>query len=586
MGGYKGFLNLYSFKVWFQTMLGYYSPTVLEGIDSVAKKDILSFSEQAMRHEFDLLGSGPVSLNPIDWHVDFKSGKRWGKKFYRDMGRITGSDIKVPWELSRCHHFLWLGEAYLITGDEKYAQEIIDEINWWIEDNPLMYSVNWTCSMDVAFRAVNWMSALNMISEYQGFDEEFSTKVAKSLWQHGFFIRNNLERQIPYSNNHYASDIVGLLYIGALFKHTSKGRRWFKFALKEYYKEVLTQVLPSGVHYERSVSYHRLMTEMLSYPVYMLQRVGIELPEDVYNRIHSMYAYVANYTKPNGLAPLIADNDDGRFLPFMRRDFRVHSYLNDAASIENRMVSAGLKPKFCVPTKTTRFYIDAGFAIVRDKNDYLFVNNGGYSKRPTDNQNVIGTHTHNDFLSFELALDGKDLIIDAGTYLYTSSMTDRNAFRSTAKHNTVLVDEEEQNGFAAPFALKRNVRVGKIVQNDDHSFEGDYKTVGGKMHHHRKFALGSGECVIIDRLEKKGAGHSANFYFHFAEGMIPVICNSRLLLDNKYVIEFSVKPNQINIIDDTLSPSFGVLVSAKTAVINYVFNERLQATTKIGKING
>ncbi len=52
-------------------------------------------------------GSGPTDLGPrIDWLADFKTGRRW------PLDHITrirlaygdGSDIKVPWELSRCQH--------------------------------------------------------------------------------------------------------------------------------------------------------------------------------------------------------------------------------------------------------------------------------------------------------------------------------------------------------------------------------------------------------------------------------------------------------------------------------------------------
>ncbi len=411
-------------------LLGNYETSLLLGISDEEKQELLLLADQALRHEFDLLGSGPVNMNPIDWHTDFKCGAKWEKIFYRDLRTPQGADIKMPWELSRCQHLLWLGEAYLLTNEDKYAKEIVDEINWWIDDNPLMYTVNWKCAMDVAFRAVNWMYVLNMISHYDGFNDEFSAKVTKSLWQHGFFIRNNLEQQIPYSNNHYASDIVGLLYIGALFNHTSKGRRWFRFALKEYYKEVLEQVLPSGVHYERSVSYHRLMTELLSYPIYLLKRLGETVPQDVMERVGKMYDYVAFYTKPNGLAPLIADNDDGRFSPFQKRDFRRHNYLNNPCSVENRFVACGMTPLFCSLSHGGQFLPDAGVAIIKQDDNYVFINHGGYSKHPKETDVSIGTHTHNDLLSFELNLKGEDILVDSGTYLYTSSKEERDIFLS------------------------------------------------------------------------------------------------------------------------------------------------------------
>ena len=580
MMGYKP-ICADSFRFQLRSMLGIFDAGIFDGVCEQDKSIILASANKVLNHEFDLLGSGFVRLDPIDWHIDFKSGLRWEKIFYRDLGKIQGADIKVPWELSRCQHLLWLGEAYLFTKEKKYAQEIIDEICWWIDDNPMMYSVNWKCAMDVAFRAVNWLFALNMIVDYEGFDDRFAEKVTHSLWQHGFFIRNNLERVIPYSNNHYSSDLVGLLYLGELFEGTGKGRRWLRFALKEYYKEICLQVLPSGVHYERSVSYHRMMTEMLSYPVYMLKRVGITVPQEVMERIGNMYAYIATYTKPNGLAPLIADNDDGRFVPFLRRDFRMHGYMNDMNSVENRFVTVGMQPLFCTQTKGSKLYEDAGVAVIRQNNDYLYVNLGGYSKNPKESDMVIGTHTHNDLLSFELNLRGKDILVDAGTYLYTSSDSDRNAFRSTSKHNTIVVDDEEQNEFAAAFALKRNVRKGILKQVDKGSIVGEYTTMKGQMNHQRHFNFNNGELIIVDKLTKSGAGHLAKFFFHFAEGIQPVVNDKVLTIDNDLEIAFSVQPIRLEVIDDTLSPSFGVLVPSKTAVATFKFSHEIIIETRI-----
>ena len=579
--GYKAY-TAKSIKEVLVSLLGEASALSIESNDRVA---ILKAADKALSHSFELLGNNFDVNGPIDWHCDYKSHHKWQKKYYKEIHSSKGADIKVPWELSRCQHLLWLAEAYLLTGNEPYAQEVIDEINWWIEDNPLMYSVNWTCSMDVAFRAVNWLFALNMISHYDGFDTAFASKVSKSLWQHAFFIRNNLEKQIPYSNNHYASDIVGLLYLGALFNKTNKGRSWFRFALKEYYTEIRRQVLPSGIHYERTVSYHRLMSELFSYPVYMLRRLDVDIPSDVLIRVKGMYTYIANYTKPNGLAPIVGDNDDGRFVPFLRRDFRVHNYLNDPLSVENRLVSVGIGALFCTTSEGKRLYEDAGVAIKRQENNYLFVNLGGYSKYPHEDQTIIGTHTHNDLLSFELALGGEDLIVDAGTFLYTSSPKDRDEFRSTAKHNTIMVDGEEQNEPAASFSVKRNVRIGMLHQKDAHFIQGEYSTIKGGMHHSRSFCFENGNLKIIDNVKKEGLNHSLMMFFHVAEGINPIVDENRVMLGALGDIVFNNQPKLISIINDTLSPSYGVKTASKTVSVNYIFDEEIELITII-KNNG
>lgn len=573
--GYKGFSDSTAFKGCLEKMLGNFDKELFDNVDDNCRGVIIASAQQAFRHEFDLLGSGPTCLDRINWHIDFKSGKSWSKSFYLELAKPQSADVKIPWELSRCQHLLWLGEAYIITSDTKYAQEVIDEINWWIDDNPFLYSINWKCAMDVAFRAVNWIFALNMIADYEGFNDVFAYKVSQSLWQHAFFIRNNLERQYPYSNNHYFADIVGLLYLGALFSGTSRGKVWMRFALKEFYSETRKQVLPSGIHFERSVSYHRMMTELVSYPVYMLRRTDKDIPSDIIERIQGMYAYVAAYTKPSSLSPLIADNDNGRFVPFVQRDFCYHNYLNDPDSVENIFVAAGLRPLFCQNVAGTHLYDDAGVAVVHMNNNYLFINNGGYSKHPEESQMLIGTHTHNDLLSFDLSLAGKDVIVDPGTYLYTSSKTDRDAFRSTAKHNTVQVDNEEQNEMAAPFYLIRNVRIGKLVEMDG-GYEGVYQTIKGQLEHRRKFTLTQDGLTITDHLNKQGPDHIANLFFHFAPGLTPIAEDGSVKLDEcGVIVSFSEKPDSQKIIDDTVSPSFGVLLPAKTLVATYHFSNEI-----------
>src|SRR5439155_12302190 len=66
-----------------------------------------------------------------------------------------------------------------------------------------------------------------------------------------------------------------------------------------------------------------------------------------------------------------------------------------------------------------------------------------------------GGHGHNDILSFELFLNGFNVVTDCGAYVYTASREWRNRFRSTAFHNTVQVDGEELNRFIEPNALWR-----------------------------------------------------------------------------------------------------------------------------------
>ena len=578
-----------------QEMLGTFTPEFFADIKPEDKETIIRCADQTLNHDFELLGSGLMHLDPIPWHSDFKSGYTWKKGvFYRKQksGVVKGSDIKVPWELSRCHHLLWLGEAYLITADEKYAREIVDEINNWIDENPLMYSVNWTCSMDIAIRAVNWMYALNFTSTSECITDGFVARVCKSLYQHAFFIRNNLERTIHYNNNHYMSDIVGLLFLGQLFCNTLFGKKWLRFAKKEFCKETLIQVMPSGVNFERSISYHRLTSELLLYSFYMMKRCGWPSKKEIDERLSKMVAYITNYTKPNGLSPLIADNDNGRFLPFLYRDFRQHNYLPDSDSLEMRIIKTGFSDNLLPADSVllhSQCYEDAKVAILRKGNSYLFSSCCDRWKYDLNTAAFVGTHLHNDFLSFEYSIGKDDVVVDPGAYLYTSDIRMRNEFRSTGKHNTVIVDDEEQNllSSSGAFYLKYNCNSKSFVYSSTEKCEqciGEYATIHGEMIHTRQFELGESDLLITDHLSKQGNGHHAKMAFHLAD-CVSVEQHDKLvrLISGQTTISFDVYskiPITMSIVDDSISPSFGVLVASKTIVLTFDFDENAEIVIK------
>mgnify|MGYP003337307296 CR=1 FL=1 len=87
-----------------------------------------------------------------------------------------------------------------------------------------------------------------------------------------------------------------------------------------------------------------------------------------------------------------------------------------------------------------KLFPDAGLAVYRDgAGQYLLITNGKVGT------NGFGNHKHNDLLSFEYHHDGVALVVDPGSYVYTSDFDARNRFRSTAYHNTLQLDGREQN---------------------------------------------------------------------------------------------------------------------------------------------
>lgn len=582
--------------------------------DSIRQEDaeqIMLWAKKSRAHTFNYLGSGWTQLSPMAWNVDFKSGYEWPQgRFYRSYHQPSSSinsDIKVVWELSRCHHLLWLAEAYMLTGDREYASEVVWQIDHWIDNNPLMYSVNWTCAMDVAFRAINWMYALNMIMSSGVVTDELCRKVYISLFEHGFFISNNLEKNIPYSGNHYLSDLVGMLFISSVFPKNRSARRWNIFALREFCYEVDNQIGPNGVHYENSVSYHRLVTELFVAAYSLLARQHHKVANRVRDKIGSMLDFVSAYIKPNGLSPVIGDNDDGRLLPFVPRDFRDHRYLLDFGetlfgksysngygdSVESNVMSAQITRRALerVGHKKNEFLCpEAGYAIVKSDAAYLIASNTPFSlKRKMGTGVFVGTHTHSDLLSFELSVLGSDVIVDSGSFVYTSDKEARNKFRSTEMHNTVVVDSQSQHGMSNSkmFIMRAdtNNHILHISTNlEQLSIVGSYDKIvaDSTLHHNRQFVIANNSLVITDDLSFAG-DHLIEMFFHFAPGITLQRNGDGVIVETekfRILIE-SDKDAHYDIISSETSMSYGTKATNQVLKISSTMHSIKQLETKI-----
>jgi len=531
-------------------------------------------------HLFDLLGGGPMRLNaggpryqPLDWHRDFKSGHRWDPRtFYRDVryGHVQGVDVKTPWELSRFQHLGTLGQAFLLTGRSKYRSEFTNQIDDWIRNNRVGFGVNWACTMDAAVRAANWLVAAEYFLANGGLDRPFLSRFYTSIREHGRFIRCHLERGDEGTANHYLADIAGLLFIAVYCPFLRESRRWRRFCVGELIREMESQVYADGCHFEASTCYHRLALELFFFATLAVAfdeegsdgAGGREAAERVFGacymaRLHAMFSAVLHLLKPNGRMPQIGDNDSGRFLVFGARDMLDMRYLLCLGAVffneprlkvqefgfaEEALWVFGRRgydawnrlPGRSAATIAGRAFPDAGWYVIRRHPDYCLVScgpNGAHGR---------GGHAHNDKLSLELVLDGRDVIVDPGTYLYTADPDQRNRFRATGSHNTLAVDGCEQTELPADlFRLPDRVRTrwAELAEDSERiRFAGAIEYVG--IVHERTVGLdkASGSWSIEDHvlsprpiggkivyhLSPDVASHGGDLYAR--EGRGPIAC--------------------------------------------------------------
>lgn len=558
-----------------------------------AQAEIVDAAERVLRHEFDLLGSGPKALGPrLPWHEDFKTGRVWPLQYspdieFSELDKPT--DVKVPWELSRCQHFGVLGQAYWLTGDERYAREYVDQITDWIARNPWGHGVNWICAMDVALRAVNWIWGFHFFAESRACaDPAFRSALLRSLYLHGEWVASHLEKG-PVNGNHYLSDGVGLVFLGTFFDGAGEARRWLDTGRAIVLDEMLVQVTEDGVDFEASTAYHRLVMELFLTAYLRLRQHGETIPDAQWARLERMAAFVEAYMKPDGLAPLVGDADDGRVQILGRQAIGDHRYLLSTCAVlfargdfkrgaggfheESfwMLGPAGAAAFDALPEATgapaSVGFAEGGYFVLREGATHVFIDCADVGMRG------IGGHGHNDILSFELVLDGVPMVTDCGAYLYTASREWRNRFRSTAFHATIQVDGEEVNRFVGPEALWQ---LHADATPDAVSFKAGlegarfrgahlgYQRLPSPVRVQREIALlpGAGAVAVADVVDGEGR-HRVTLRFPLPPGVEPVVDGRDVRLgrgaDERWLLPvvapetlaWSVEPGWV-------SPSYGV----------------------------
>ncbi|HMI99770.1 MAG TPA: alginate lyase family protein [Gaiellaceae bacterium] len=478
---------------------------VLAAMPAVARfelapgRDVLERADAVLAHRFDLLGSGPTDLGrEIDWRSDFKTGRRWPLR-HGSLLRLAygdGSDVKVPWELSRGQHLPLLAAAHKLTGDRRYLDELGAELESWIADNPPELGPNWASTMDVAVRAANWVAALALCAEDVAGEAWFERALA-SLLLHGRFVRSHLEWSAA-RGNHYLADVVGLLPVAALYAGSAEGREWAEWAAGELVAEMEHQVRRDGTAHEASTAYHRLVTELFVCGTQAADAlVPGRLPDWYRERLERMLGFIRDYTRPDRLAPQIGDADDGRFLPLgdYGADSRDHRHLFEHFE----------------PATASAAYPDGGYYVLRSGGLYAIVRCGDTGRHGR------GGHGHNDQLSFELAVDGRALIVDPGTYVYTADPAERNRFRSTRFHSTLSIDGLEQNELRDDdLFLMADRALAELLASDATSFEGRHHGFPGATHT-RRVELHGDELHIRDTIES-AVEHELEWTFPLAPG--------------------------------------------------------------------
>jgi hypothetical protein len=428
-------------------------------------EEILRDAEALCEHRFRIFSYPEVECGPrIPWRRDLVHGVESPLDHHSLIAPLdfqSVGDSKIVWEINRYQHFFTLCEAYLLTGEERLAEECLAQWEHWLDQNPYLRGINWASSLEVAFRSWSLLWVLHFLLGSSSLTGERIARLARELSRNAEFIRGNLSTYFA-PNTHLIGEGFALFVTGLLLPELKGSKTWREMGQNILAEEMQRQVRKDGSHIEQSTFYHRYAIEFFLSAAILADRNSCSFSPEYKNRLEKMTEYLAHTSWPSGLHPSIGDSDGGRLIPlgvfnaedhrpilctaaiyFQRGDFPSRGPIREQALWLLGPDAAGQHAPIhrVMPNGASRTFSDAGVVTMRSdwsSGAKLLLFDAGP-------QGVLFSgHGHADALSFVCSAKETNWLIDPGTFVYSSARPWRDFFRSTPAHNTIAIDDQDQ----------------------------------------------------------------------------------------------------------------------------------------------
>lgn len=398
-------------------------------------------------------------------------------------------DLPKLWRYN-LHYFEWL---WLL--DYKQAQNVTLD---WIKQYDLRRGRTGWEPYTISLRLINWCAFF--FGEHR-VKTETDRDFAKSLWRSLFLQTEWLIRhlEVHIMGNHLFENGAALAFLGSCF-HGGAADRWRRLGKKLLEKEISEQILPDGLHFERSPMYHLRLSYLL---ILLLQSGNIKLHEIAAEPLLRMLNALIMVCHPDAEIALFNDSAFGIYnKPLELCVAGVRLLGKEKLESENITGAWALQ--------------DAGYYGFRgDKGTYLICDAGRIGS------DYVPGHAHADIFSFELSLRSYRVIVDSGVHDYDISEI-RRYCRSTRAHNTVEINGQDQCEMWGAFRVARRGYprdVRWLPSNDEFFLEGwhdgYHRLVGRPTHTRRIHWHACGRLKITDMVTSvRSVNVLSRFHLH------------------------------------------------------------------------
>jgi uncharacterized heparinase superfamily protein len=438
--------------------------------------------------------------DPAAWRRAPDTGREWPRAFFAAIAHRPGNavgDVRVAWEPARLQQLVSLAVVARHGEPAAAAQAlrlIEAQLASFVAANPPWSGIHYISAMECALRLIAVAHALDMVRDCLAPDSAAWAAVASLASSHAPFIAARLSLHSS-AGNHTIAECAGLVYAGCLFPELPGAERWRRRGLAILTTEIARQVHADGGGIEQAFWYLLFITDLAGLVVALLDHRGETVPEALREAVTRAQGFLrALAARPEEL-PDVGDRDDGFALsPALRLGLagattrgRGHTFAQSGYS-------------------TARMEAAPHYEVLFD--------HGPLGMAP-----LFG-HGHADALSVCLRAAGRELLLDPGTFAYGGDLDWRRYFRSTAAHNTVCVDGQDQAvqlsafSWSQPYRCEllrseRGAGVFRALARHD-----GYTRLPGQVLHWRGVVLRTGYGLLVwDLLDGDGA-HDVELRWH------------------------------------------------------------------------
>ncbi|MDO5980028.1 alginate lyase family protein [Flavivirga spongiicola] len=505
---------------------------------------------------------------------------------YQFKGEINwtaspNGDPEWCYMINRHRFWIDLGKTYFLTGKEKYAKGLVNQIAHWIDNNPIedrLKKLSWR-RIEAGIRCENWIKSFEYIKESKYVTPEFLVKFLNAMYEHGMYI-NSSYNYFSKTSNWGVLEFHGLFNLSHYFTEFKLAPQWQHDAIDHLANNIQLQILEDGSQWEQSPMYHNELFHCFMNVNLIAQRKNIVLPEILVQKTKAMAYANIKWQKPNFHQPMLGDSDDTDLRGLLTQASFI---FNDEVIKSRALKTLDYETFFTLGRENYRTYQN----MTSSQPDFLSAyqkSSGDYYMRSSWKEDATYTslhlkklgngHGHDNILHFTLFANQRDYLVDGGRYTYVNNEW-RRLFKSSKSHNTLGVDDLPNSIYKNSWTNEYEARSQGIYTKSTSDFDyaeaenTAYKRLKDPVSMKRRMLfLKPNIWLVFDSFSANGS-HKYSQYFNFPNNLIEIKNNGLSTTYPKDNLRIQpINETRIELVDAWWSPEYNLKKKSKRAELS------------------